>query len=30
VTRQPYAFGEWLTAEQRAQSGEISSSSNPL
>jgi CubicO group peptidase (beta-lactamase class C family) len=28
VTREPYAFGEWLTPEQRAQSGEISSSSS--
>jgi CubicO group peptidase (beta-lactamase class C family) len=30
VTREPYAFGEWLTEEQRAQSGEISSSSSSL
>jgi CubicO group peptidase (beta-lactamase class C family) len=28
VTREPYAFGEWLTSEQRSQSGEISSSSS--
>ncbi len=30
VTREPYAFGEWLTEEQRAQRGEISSSSSSL
>jgi hypothetical protein len=28
VTREPYAFGEWLTDDQRSHSGEISSSSS--